>query len=79
MNTRACNGKSNEVAYLEHVILRITLDYFKRGDLQIFLNSPSGTTSKILERRFVKDFIFNISLQCILSFEYTYSTHVHIS
>lgn len=51
MDTDACHRQSTEVAYLEHVILRINLSHNRRGDLQIFLTSPSGTTSTILERR----------------------------
>nr|CAB3264714.1 furin-like protease kpc-1 [Phallusia mammillata] len=51
MDTRACFRQPNEIAYLEHVILRVTLTHPRRGDLQIFLQSPSGTVSNILERR----------------------------
>lgn len=51
VETRACHGKANEINYLEHVILRISLTHFRRGDLQIFLRSPAGTRSNILERR----------------------------
>lgn len=51
MTTSACHRQTNEVSYLEHVILRVTLTHPRRGDLQIFLTSPSGTVSNILERR----------------------------
>ncbi|XP_039266636.2 proprotein convertase subtilisin/kexin type 6-like isoform X2 [Styela clava] len=51
VETRACHGKANEIEYLEHVVLRISLSHVRRGDLQIFLTSPAGTRSNILERR----------------------------
>ncbi|XP_078485730.1 furin-like protease kpc-1 isoform X2 [Ciona intestinalis] len=51
MDTRACHRKTSEVLYLEHVVLRITLSHPRRGSLKIFLVSPSGTVSNILQRR----------------------------
>ncbi|CAK8682639.1 unnamed protein product [Clavelina lepadiformis] len=51
MDARACHGSEFEVAYLEHVILRISLTHPHRGDLNILLTSPSGTVSNILDRR----------------------------
>jgi len=51
METRACHREANEVAYLEHVILRITLSHIRRGGLEIDLVSPTGTVSNILQRR----------------------------
>ena len=53
MDARACHGSEFEVAYLEHVILRISLTHPHRGDLNILLTSPSGTVSNILDRRLV--------------------------
>lgn len=53
LETDACNREENQVSFLEHVILRITLRHSKRGDLQIFLTSPAGTKSKILQKRSV--------------------------
>jgi subtilisin-like proprotein convertase family protein len=44
MFTTACAGDSqNEVKHLEHVQAIITLNAVKRGDVQIYLISPSGT------------------------------------
>jgi len=36
---------------LEHVMVKLTLDFDRRGDLKISLVSPSGTQSDILDRR----------------------------
>jgi len=51
MDTDACYRETNRINYLEHVILRISVRHSRRGDLQIFLTSPSGTKSTILQRR----------------------------
>lgn len=53
MTTPACHNGNDEIGYLEHVVLRITLSYSRRGELNIFLTSPSGTKSNILEKRWV--------------------------
>ena len=34
---------------LEHVVLTLSLDFEKRGDLKITIKSPNGTVSDILE------------------------------
>ncbi|XP_065213884.1 neuroendocrine convertase 1-like [Planococcus citri] len=46
-----CENAVNEVNYLEHVQLDITLSYSVRGDLQIKLISPSGVVAHVLEPR----------------------------
>ncbi|KAI6174897.1 Peptidase S8 S53 and Proprotein convertase domain containing protein [Aphelenchoides bicaudatus] len=52
MFTTACAGDSqNEVKYLEHVQAIITLNALKRGDVQVYLISPSGTRSTLLAKR----------------------------
>lgn len=51
INTNACNGTDTEVNYLEHVQAVITANASRRGDLEIFLNSPMGTRSMILSKR----------------------------
>jgi len=51
MGTNGCYGNSDQVSFLEHVVLKISLRHSKRGDLQIFLTSPAGTRSEILHRR----------------------------
>ncbi|KAI6179775.1 Proprotein convertase subtilisin/kexin type 6 [Aphelenchoides besseyi] len=52
MFTTACAGDtSNEVKYLEHVQAIITLNVLKRGDVQVYLTSPSGTRSTLLAKR----------------------------
>ncbi|XP_014280193.1 neuroendocrine convertase 1 [Halyomorpha halys] len=50
--SKACRGTPNEINYLEHVELRLSLDYFRRGSLSIHLTSPSGFRSTLLEERF---------------------------
>lgn len=51
IDTNACKGTSNEINYIEHVQAIITLNATRRGDLKLFLTSPSGTRSMILNRR----------------------------
>lgn len=49
--TDGCEGTANHVKYLEHVQARITLKASRRGDVQIKLRSPMGTTSTLLAKR----------------------------
>lgn len=50
--TMACADRSDQrVAYLEHVVARISISHPRRGDLQIHLISPSGTKSQLLAKR----------------------------
>lgn len=51
IDTKACKGNASEVNYIEHVQAIITLNATRRGDLKLFLTSPSGTRSMILNRR----------------------------
>lgn len=51
ITTDACNGTDTEVNYLEHVQAVVTANCSRRGDLEMFLTSPMGTTSMILSRR----------------------------
>ncbi|XP_018422266.1 PREDICTED: proprotein convertase subtilisin/kexin type 6 isoform X4 [Nanorana parkeri] len=52
IQTNACTDNSGQhVAYLEHVVVRVTISHPRRGDLQINLISPSGTKSQLLARR----------------------------
>ena len=37
-----CRGTSDEVKYLEHVVLTVTTEYTARGALNIHLTSPAG-------------------------------------
>lgn len=46
-----CEGSGHDIKYLEHVQAKISLHYSRRGDLQIFLVSPSGTRSTLLSPR----------------------------
>uniref|UniRef100_A0A669DJ12 Proprotein convertase subtilisin/kexin type 5a n=1 Tax=Oreochromis niloticus TaxID=8128 RepID=A0A669DJ12_ORENI len=47
-----CSGKAlQHVAYVEHVVVRVTISHGRRGDLSITLTSPSGTTSQLLANR----------------------------
>ena len=46
-----CRGSNEEVQYAEHVQAVVTLTAQRRGELQIFLTSPSGTKSTLLPRR----------------------------
>ncbi|XP_076044014.1 furin-like protease 2 [Oratosquilla oratoria] len=46
-----CAGTSAEVRYLEHVQARVSLRFSPRGNINIKLTSPSGTTSTLLFER----------------------------
>ncbi|KAL7838269.1 hypothetical protein AOLI_G00266730 [Acnodon oligacanthus] len=50
-STGCCAQHGHHVAYLEHVILHVTITHPHRGDLSITLTSPSGTKSQILAIR----------------------------
>uniref|UniRef100_A0A8C6TYA3 Proprotein convertase subtilisin/kexin type 5b n=1 Tax=Neogobius melanostomus TaxID=47308 RepID=A0A8C6TYA3_9GOBI len=45
------DSPNNNVIYLEHVVVRITILHPRRGDLSINLTSPSGTKSQLLANR----------------------------
>ena len=48
-----CSDNPNHhVNYLEHVVVRITITHPRRGDLAIYLTSPSGTRSQLLANRY---------------------------
>ncbi|GLH05558.1 Uncharacterized protein GBIM_11158, partial [Gryllus bimaculatus] len=50
-DTDACAGTDDEVNYLEHVQVEVNIDYPIRGELQVFLTSPSGTRVQLLGPR----------------------------
>ncbi|XP_032902372.1 proprotein convertase subtilisin/kexin type 4 isoform X4 [Amblyraja radiata] len=47
----ACSGTKNYIRSLEHVEARMSLSYTRRGDLRIYLISPSGTCSNLVDVR----------------------------
>jgi proprotein convertase subtilisin/kexin type 2 len=51
ITTDACIGTDTEINYLEHVQAVVTLNSTRRGDVTLYLISPSGTQSVILTRR----------------------------
>ncbi|CAL4067446.1 unnamed protein product, partial [Meganyctiphanes norvegica] len=51
ITTDGCAGTSGEVRYLEHVQARVSLRFLPRGNINIKLISPSGTTSTLLFER----------------------------
>lgn len=44
-------GEQNNIRYLEHVVVTLNARFSKRGYLEGFVTSPSGTTSQILPYR----------------------------
>ncbi|XP_073989026.1 neuroendocrine convertase 1-like isoform X2 [Rhodnius prolixus] len=50
--TTGCEGMQNEINFLEHVELKLSVKYPRRGSLSVYLTSPSGTPSIMLEERF---------------------------
>jgi len=51
IDTQACVGTPTEVNYLEHVQAIVSLNSSRRGDMTLYLISPSGTPTMILSRR----------------------------
>ena len=50
--TDGCRGLSNHVTYVEHVIVKLSLQASRRGEVQVFLISPAGTRSVLTTRWF---------------------------
>nr|XP_035956584.1 proprotein convertase subtilisin/kexin type 4 isoform X1 [Halichoerus grypus] len=50
-NVSACAGRANYIRSLEHVQVRLSLSYSRRGDLEISLTSPMGTRSTLVAIR----------------------------
>lgn len=50
-NVSACAGHPNAIRSLEHVQVRLSLTYSRRGDLEISLVSPMGTQSTLVAIR----------------------------
>ncbi len=46
-----CSGTRDEVVYLEHVQVSLTLSANHRGEVEVYLTSPMGTRSMLLARR----------------------------
>jgi subtilisin-like proprotein convertase family protein len=46
-----CHGSEEEVNFLEHVVVVISLESTNRGSIQISLTSPMGTCSELLQPR----------------------------
>lgn len=40
--TTGCEGMQNEINFLEHVELKLSVKYPRRGSLSVYLTSPSG-------------------------------------
>ena len=51
LDTNGCKGTLSEVNFLEHVEAVITLSTSFRGQIQLYLTSPFGTRSILLNRR----------------------------
>ena len=49
--TDGCLNAEHQVIFLEHVQVKVSLTYSRRGDLQLHLLSPNGTPSTLLPRR----------------------------
>ena len=46
-----CRGTNSAIIFLEHIEVQMTFRYSFRGAVQITLESPTGTTSRLLTRR----------------------------
>jgi subtilisin-like proprotein convertase family protein len=47
-NSDGCEGKSEEIRYLEHVEVLTNIAYTMRGALEMHLTSPSGEWCSVL-------------------------------
>ena len=50
-NVSSCSGRTKRIRALEHVQVQLSLSYSRRGDLEIALTSPMGTTSTLVSAR----------------------------
>ncbi|XP_013927534.1 PREDICTED: proprotein convertase subtilisin/kexin type 5-like [Thamnophis sirtalis] len=67
--TGCADNTNHHVIYLEHVVVRITITHPRRGDLAIYLTSPSGTRSQLLANR-----LFDHSMEGFKNWEFM-TTH----
>ncbi|KAG9486782.1 proprotein convertase subtilisin/kexin type 5 isoform X1 [Eleutherodactylus coqui] len=67
--TGCADNVNHHVIYLEHVVVRITITHPRRGDLAIYLTSPSGTRSQLLANR-----LFDHSMEGFKNWEFM-TTH----
>ncbi|XP_028824606.1 proprotein convertase subtilisin/kexin type 5-like isoform X1 [Denticeps clupeoides] len=67
--TGCTDNANHHVIYLEHVVVRITIQHPRRGDLSINLTSPSGTKSQLLANR-----LFDHSMEGFKNWEFM-TTH----
>ncbi|XP_020643443.3 proprotein convertase subtilisin/kexin type 5 isoform X1 [Pogona vitticeps] len=67
--TGCADNANHHVIYLEHVVVRITITHPRRGDLAIYLTSPSGTRSQLLANR-----VFDHSMEGFKNWEFM-TTH----
>lgn len=51
LETDGCRGQMDEVNYLEHVQVVVTLQAQRRGEVELYLTSPAGTRATLLGRR----------------------------
>uniref|UniRef100_A0A1W7RA47 furin n=1 Tax=Hadrurus spadix TaxID=141984 RepID=A0A1W7RA47_9SCOR len=49
--TDCCKGTDSEINYLEHVQVTVDINYTRRGALELYLTSPSGSTTMLLSKR----------------------------
>ncbi|CAH3150856.1 unnamed protein product [Pocillopora meandrina] len=55
-NTVSVEVKNCEIKFLEHVQIRVDLNFSRRGDLLLHLKSPSNTTCPLTRDRFADNF-----------------------
>ncbi|XP_064411557.1 proprotein convertase subtilisin/kexin type 5b [Latimeria chalumnae] len=67
--TGCADNPNHHVIYLEHVVVRVTIIHPRRGDLAIYLTSPSGTKSQLLANR-----LFDHSMEGFKNWEFM-TTH----
>uniref|UniRef100_A0A6I8SHP8 Proprotein convertase subtilisin/kexin type 5 n=1 Tax=Xenopus tropicalis TaxID=8364 RepID=A0A6I8SHP8_XENTR len=67
--TGCADNTNHHVVYLEHVVVRVSITHPRRGDLAIYLTSPSGTRSQLLANR-----LFDHSMEGFKNWEFM-TTH----
>lgn len=62
IETSGCVGTRNEIKYLEHVEVMTTINYTRRGSLEVYLTSPTGFYFYIIQQFKDYNLLFKVPL-----------------
>ena len=63
-----CLQKGQRLQFLEHVEIRLNLEFAPRGSLQVFLRSPRGNESNVIPKRendILPAFFYNFTVDSV--------------